>query len=750
MNRPVMFSIILAYLAVAAVSFRAIAAESAPAPFSADFFVSPQGHDQNPGSEQQPFRTLDRARNAVRDLKQTNPNRDLTVAIRGGTYTLRQTVVFSTDDSAAPGHTITYAAYPGERPVLSSGLPVTGWQLAQKDLPRQASAARGKLYTAPVPGDVPEVRVLFDGGQRLPRARGRGFAQPTASDCTEHGTHLHHMHFPPGAVPPWSPGRNWELVVVPMGPWVMNILPITAVDNAHHVLQTDVPATYSLVKTKFGHFPGGTAWIENAIECLDQPGEWVFDAAARRIYLWPRNGKPSENIVAPLLSEYIRIEGHNSGGLSGDNPVRGLVFRGLTFTHGNRLKWQQDKAGRGLQHDWEMFDRPTAMLRLRSAELCTIEACRFANGGGAGIRLDLYAQRNLIRGNLIEHLAGVGVLLAGYGPGLKDVNRRNEVVGNHIHHVGELLWHSPAVFVWQSGENRVAGNLIHHCPYTAIVVSGRIIWDRKGVAECSRTIRWEEVDKVLPPASTQPTWSNREQFLHGRRNTVEGNEIYEVMETLGDGNCIYISGTGGQNVVRANYLHDVSSPNMNAAIRCDDDQHGTTITGNLVWRTCGEGFINKGNNTFTNNIVADLRSCAKEQGKDPRGFIVLPYGEVKGAVIQRNIFYCTDANMRLLFEGGGKVRGLPRATLSDCKADQNLYFCTENPRWADEHLREQCRQGVECASIEADPQFADPAQGDFSLLPDSPALKLGFVPLSVTPIDRTVFPFNEGDLFPGR
>jgi hypothetical protein len=708
------------------------AAATAPAGHAVDFVVAPTGDDANPGTAQQPFASLDRARLAVRHFREKTPNRDITVLLRGGTYRLNRTVVFSLEDAASAGHSITYAAWPGESPVFSAGLPVEGWQKVAEPVPGEAQAAVGKLWSAPVPSMLKSFSVLFDGSRRLPRARGPGFVSLPATDCQAHGAHLHHLHCPPGVLPAWSSARNWELVAVPIYPWVVNILPISRVEENGRIVQTDVPATYSLEKTKFGHFPKGSAWIENAIECLDAPGEWVFDAAERRILLWPPSGQPSREIVAPLLTELIRIEGRIDAEGPADEPVRGIVFRGLTFTHGDRQPWSPDKTGRGLQHDWEMFDRPTALVRLRGAEECRIEDCRFVNSGSTAIRLDLHAQRNTVKGNQIAHLGGVGVLLAGYGPGTKDVNRGNEVSGNHIHHIGELLWHSPAIFVWQSGENRIARNLIHHCPYTAIVVSGRIVWDRRGQGECSRTIRWSEVDQSLAP-TTQRTWAVREPFLHGRGNIVEGNEISQVMEILGDGNCIYVSGTGGGNVVRNNYLHNVDSPNMNAAIRCDDDQHGTVVTRNIVWRTCGEGFINKGNNTFTNNIVAELRACGRE-GRSPRGFLVLPYGEVAGAVIQRNIYYSTDKSLKLLFEGRNTSR--PPVFLRDCSADHNLYFCTEDPHWAQAHLREQCGHGVECGSIEADPRFVDVSKGDFRLQPDSPALSLGFEPIAVERLDR--------------
>ena len=58
---------------------------------SADFYVAPTGNDSQPGTQQQPFRTLDRARNAVREqikrFKTTGKKRTpITIWIAGGAY----------------------------------------------------------------------------------------------------------------------------------------------------------------------------------------------------------------------------------------------------------------------------------------------------------------------------------------------------------------------------------------------------------------------------------------------------------------------------------------------------------------------------------------------------------------------------------------------------------------------------------------------------------------------------------------
>ena len=425
----------------------------------------------------------------------------------------------------------------------------------------------------------------------------------------------------------------------------------------------------------------------------------------------------------------ISIEGDIDYDCSSDIPVLNIVFRGITFTQGDRFQWEKDRTGWGLQHDWEMFDRPTALVRLRGAEGCAIEGCRFNNSGGTGIRLDLHCIGNRIVSNDIYNVGGAGILLAGYGPGTKDVNRRNEIINNSICRPGEILPHSAGIFVWQSGENRIAHNRISHTPYTGIVVSGRIGWDRNGKAECSRTVRWREIDRVLgrENAATARDWHIRKQFLHGRGNIMELNEIHHVMEVMHDGDCIYISGTGAGNIVRHNYLHDNISPYMCEGIRCDDDQHETLIEGNVLYHNRGSGIAIKGVNDIVNNVIADNLSVL-------RGYLSLELGPLNGSIIQRNIVYSRKPDQRLYFQELISIyEGRPEPRLRDCEADYNLYFNTADPDWGERHLREERRYGIELHSIAVDPLFSDIEAGNLTFAPDSPVWKLGFQEI---PLDK--------------
>lgn len=435
--------------------------------------------------------------------------------------------------------------------------------------------------------------------------------------------------------------------------------------------------------------------------------------------------RPPQGIIAPRLTELIRVEGEIDDEGPADNPVRNLQFRGLTFMHGDRAPWTPDDVG--LQHDWEMYDKANALFRLRGAEDCVIDGCHFAHSGGTGIRVDLYGQRNQIVNNHIEYLGGTGILLCGYGPGKKDVNKSNVLYNNHIHHCGQILWHSPGIMVWQSGENRVAHNLIHHMPYSGIVLSGVTLrfFSRRGGRELAGTIRWHEIGE----GPMQWTYDQAKPFLHTRRNVIEYNEIHHVMEKLADGNGIYIRGSGPDNVIRGNYIHDLLAPTrMQAGIRTDGEQRDTVIEGNVMYRCTSQGIVLKLNNKALNNYIVDVLESVHRGERVPPTYISLREGPMKGAVIQRNILFHSGTYAMFYDERNGGREQEP-ALLRDIDADYNIYWCAGDPELARAALEQLREQGVARHSLAVDPRFVDPARGDLRLRPDSPAFWLGIVPL---------------------
>ncbi|MGJ8691843.1 MAG: right-handed parallel beta-helix repeat-containing protein [Thalassotalea sp.] len=704
----------------------------------ADFYVAVNGNDDFTGTTAEqsgqgnngPFASLTRARDAVRALKNTKPNKDIVVLVRGGVYELDETITFGVEDSAADNYTITYAAYPGEKPVFSSGRHITGWEKAPNDTPGLPSKAKGQVWQANIKDGF---TTLFDEIGRLTRTRTDGFiAQKGKKNL---------INFPQGMFIDWVNPDDAEVIVRPHHAWIVNVLPLKSMNKRQRSATTTQDSTYAMNELHF--LPkNDNAWIENLIEELNAPGKWAVDTNAGKVYLWPRNNSQAvdlnANIVTPELIELFRVEGDiDEDGLK-DIPVKNLSFNGLTFKHGKRFT--VEKNDKGLQHDWDFHDKESSLVRFRGTEYCTIEHCHFTDSGSGAVRIDLHGQYNQINNNHIEKLGGAGVVIAGYGPGIKNVSHHNVVYNNHIHHIGEIYNHSQGVLVWQSGENRVAHNLIHHTDYIALTISGCMthFFDKKGNGrELVRTIRRNEVKKAKGKAYTL---DEVRPYLHSVNNVLENNELHHVMEKLADGNAIYIRGAGAGNVIRRNYIHHMLGDTaMQAAIRTDGGQMDTLISENIIYKCRSQGIKLKLNNRAENNIIVDILKSTHNGKIMPVTFFSLREGPMTGGSLKNNIMYSTEEcdfiNEQKM--NGAKTqdrRGRAPANSKDADTDHNIYYCAPNEKLGQDFVIKQQKDGVDLNSLAADPLFFDLAKGDLRLKSNSPAFKLGFKPIDMSQI----------------
>jgi len=99
-------------------------------------YLFPAGNDTWSGTLAEPNRdgtdgpwaTVRRAQQAVRERNAAGSTTAVTVLVREGVYPQREPLVFTPEDAGTPDGPVTFAAYPGERPVISGGLPITGWE----------------------------------------------------------------------------------------------------------------------------------------------------------------------------------------------------------------------------------------------------------------------------------------------------------------------------------------------------------------------------------------------------------------------------------------------------------------------------------------------------------------------------------------------------------------------------------------------------------------------------------------------
>src|ERR1035437_4578601 len=83
--------------------------------FARDVYVSPSGDDANLGTLEKPFATLQRAQQEARQKHGD-------VFLRGGTYYLPETLVFTSDDSGTKDAPVVIQNYQGEKAVISGGV----------------------------------------------------------------------------------------------------------------------------------------------------------------------------------------------------------------------------------------------------------------------------------------------------------------------------------------------------------------------------------------------------------------------------------------------------------------------------------------------------------------------------------------------------------------------------------------------------------------------------------------------------
>ena len=79
---------------------------------AATLFVAGDGSDANPGTEEKPFATLERARDEIRQRKAGGPlpAGGITVEVRGGVYELPRPLELTEQDSGAENAPIVYRA----------------------------------------------------------------------------------------------------------------------------------------------------------------------------------------------------------------------------------------------------------------------------------------------------------------------------------------------------------------------------------------------------------------------------------------------------------------------------------------------------------------------------------------------------------------------------------------------------------------------------------------------------------------
>jgi len=545
------------------------------------FHVSPQGHDGSPGTQERPFATLARARDAVRGEAKAGLQRDITVLLRGGTYGLKEPLTFGPEDSGTDRFSITYAAFPGEKPVISGGRQIHGRRKGE-----------GDIWTAKLPeveGGNWYFRQLFVNGRRATRARtpNEG-ARPAFWNLL--AANPEGVSLAPGQLRSWRNLDDVEIVI--LGNWTITRKRLASIDEAKGSATYAPPnlVLHPLLTPKAGM----ACFAENAPELLDSPGEWYLDRQTGTLSYWPMPGEDmaTAEVIAPALPTLLEISG------TADSLVRNLHFKGLSFAF---TDWPPPAVGYNghqgcefLLRDWDTspeFEMAQVgeAIGLRFATSCSLQDGEFAHLGGTALWLMKGTSRNVVAGNHFHDVAGNGVMVG------EDLEIRNSAwtgSGKTIPFDGipRRDWSDGGAVVLSEvpRDNQIANNLIETCG--AIYYGAVGVW----VAFTDGTVVAHNVVRDLPYTGISVGWHWAPEPTCCRNNRVEYNDISETMKVLADGGGIYTLGFQPGTVLRGNLIHDVRrSPFAfgrapNNGIFFDAGSKGYLVEENAIYNTTGE------------------------------------------------------------------------------------------------------------------------------------------------------------------
>jgi hypothetical protein len=328
-------------------------------------------------------------------------------------------------------------------------------------------------------------------------------------------------------------------------------------------------------------------YFENALEFLDQPGEWYLNTSTNELFYRPRPGEDiaTADVVAPRLEQLLMIRGSLS------SPVRGVRFQELNFEYStwlgpNTEGFIGDQAFAIFTErlpDDEITsypgDRHPAAVHVEAAVDVQFERNVFRHLGSAGVNLYMATQDVTIVGNLFSDISAGGIAvdlnLEGNPGDTRKVTRRPIIRNNYLTGTGKDYYQNTGIAVGYADSAVIEHNELTDMPYSGISVG----WG------------WDDRDNVA------------------RNNLVRANKIWNVLRLMADGGGIYTLSRQPGTVLSENYVHDIERTSVHggfnmSGIYLDEGSNLITVRDNVLVNTGDRPLFQNANgsgNTFSNN-----------------------------------------------------------------------------------------------------------------------------------------------------
>ena len=657
--------------------------------------------------------TMDGALAKIRAARQAGDATVATVTVRG-VNTLSRPFVLTPED-----HDIRFIGEAGA--TISGGLRLTGWKdegdgVWSADLPRLAEPHADREHEF--------FEQLWVNGRRAERARlpNKGCFKLKGTSCTEAKgrsgcgrSYIEKFQFEGEdceklANIPADELSYAQLCLVCKWSFARRIL--RGYDAAAKTVETHSPVDFPGY-ARAGK--GDLVWFENVRSSFDAPGEWFYDLKAKKVKYRPLPGEDMAKAVvfAPQmgLSQLVVFAGDAEKG----KYVKSIVFEGIAFecTASKTLltdvvRKQMDAKyilpEGGPTESWQFQAAQASDAAIGGEGVRNVEwkNCAVRHTANYAFRLQDGCQSNRIVSCVLEDLGAGGIWLGA---------KRSYVPPQEGTNIARRIYRT-------TGPKSNAHNLISNC---VIRTAGRFNPEATGVAithasDCKVT-HCDIYDIYYTGVSIGWVWGFRGSIA--QRNEIAFNRIWDLGKgVMSDMGGVYSLGTSYGTTVHDNVIHDVKSYSYGGwGLYCDEGSEGIVEERNLVWNTTDGGFHQHygAGCIIRNNIFA--------------------YNKMLGAVrmyrdVVQNIPCTLNFVNNIVYVNEGPLAGEGVRRVGGVWAN-NLWF---DARGKDTALFDKLNwdawvaSGKETGGAYGDPLFADPQHFDFTLKPNSPALKLGFKP----------------------
>lgn len=417
-----------------------------PSLFAGEIYVSLQGNDKNPGTKEAPFNTLNRAIKQAREWRRLNRPEvagGIYIRLEEGVYAQRNSLFLRPEDSGTPDSPTVICAVDGAHPVISGGVAVTGWKRGCNH-PAIPEKLKQKIWSveAPLIGNRRvETRQMWVNGHKVQRAA--QFPDGGLERMIDFNPEEQTITIPVSqSVNPKRLQNAGQLEMIVHQRWAIAILRVKSIDAKDgqavvrfHEPESHLEFAHPWPQPVIGGEKGNSSFcLTNALELLDQPGEWFQEYPSGTIYYYPQASENMETaeVIIPTLETLVTIDGTLS------RPVKHIQFNGITFEH---TSWMRPsyQGHVTLQGGFPLLDayklqepglpekaelenqawitRPETAIRVRGAEHIDFKHCTFRHLSSTGLDYEWAVTASSVEDCQFTDIGGTALLVGAFPDG---------------------------------------------------------------------------------------------------------------------------------------------------------------------------------------------------------------------------------------------------------------------------------------------------------------------------------------------